>query len=248
MHATEDASERVRVLTVHFSPVVRDGLQAMLAVDKRIELVAHASDVDEALAYIGRQESLGLPVRVVLTETRSGSLHGVETTRRILEAFPNTAVLVLTANANDSYVIDSIQAGAGGYLLLHDMTAKVLLESIHGVLRGGTQMSTKLLRNSVADLLSNGRKTAAERTTEAARLTQREIDVLRLMASGYSNKMVAAELGITLDTAKKHVRNVIEKMHARSRTDAAIIAARAGVMVHAPVAEGEPGASAGQTP
>jgi DNA-binding NarL/FixJ family response regulator len=82
----------------------------------------------------------------------------------------------------------------------------------------------------VENLIENGRRTLAERTTEAAHLTEREVDVLRLMGNGDSNKQIAATLSITLDTAKKHVRNVIDKMQARSRTHAAIIAAQAGIV------------------
>jgi DNA-binding NarL/FixJ family response regulator len=82
----------------------------------------------------------------------------------------------------------------------------------------------------VENLIQNGRKTLAERTTEAAHLTEREIDILRLMGNGDSNKLMAETLGITLDTVKKHVRNVIDKLQARSRTHAAIIAAQAGIV------------------
>ena len=79
-------------------------------------------------------------------------------------------------------------------------------------------------------LLQNGRKTLVERTAEAAHLTKREVDVLRLMGNGDTNKIIARTLGITLDTAKKHVRNVIDKLQARSRTHVAIIAAQAGIV------------------
>jgi NarL family two-component system response regulator LiaR len=105
-----------------------------------------------------------------------------------------------------------------------------LLQSIHRAIEGGTQMSTALLHDAVENLIQNGRKTLAERTAEAAHLTEREVDVLRLMGNGDSNKIIADTLGITLDTTKKHVRNVIDKMQARSRTHAAIIAAQAGIV------------------
>jgi DNA-binding NarL/FixJ family response regulator len=91
-------------------------------------------------------------------------------------------------------------------------------------------MTTELLRAAVDNLIENGRKTLAERTTDAAHLTEREVDVLRLMGNGDSNKMMAETLDITLDTVKKHVRNVIDKLQARSRTHAAIIAAQAGIV------------------
>jgi DNA-binding NarL/FixJ family response regulator len=138
--------------------------------------------------------------------------------------------MVLTENINDSYVIDAIHAGAGGYIFLKDMSPEVLMKSIYRVIEGGMQMKTELLHTAVENLLQNGRKTLAEHTAEAAHLTEREVDVLRLMGNGDSNKIIADTLGITLDTTKKHVRNVIDKMQAHSRTHAAIIAAQAGIV------------------
>ena len=118
----------------------------------------------------------------------------------------------------------------GTNLFLKDMTPEVLLQSIHRVVAGGTQMTTKLLYMAVENLIENGRKTLAERTTEATHLTGREVDVLRLMGNGDSNKIIAETLGITVDNTKKYVRNVIDKLQARNRTHASIIAARAGII------------------
>jgi DNA-binding NarL/FixJ family response regulator len=223
-------TKRLRVLIIDFSPVVREGLQAILAQDEAIDLIGYVADGDEALAQVRQGCARGRPVNVVLTETRNGQMDGVQATRLIKDEFPETAVLVLTENINDVYVIDAIHAGAGGYIFLKDMTPALLLQSVHRVVEGGTQMTTALLRTAVENLLQNGRKTLAERTTEAAHLTEREVDVLRLMGNGDSNKVIADTLGITLDTTKKHVRNVIDKMQARSRTHAAIIAAQAGIV------------------
>jgi DNA-binding NarL/FixJ family response regulator len=218
------------VLLIDFNPVVREGLQAILAKDERIEVIGDAPDGTEALLHIKRACDRGQPVKVVLTETRNGKMDGVQATRLIKEQFPETAVLVLTENLNDSYVIDAIHAGAGGYIFLKDMSPEMLLQSVHRVVEGGMQMQTALLRTAVENLIQNGRKTLAERTAEAAHLTEREVDVLRLMGNGDSNKIIATTLGITLDTTKKHVRNVIAKMQANSRTHAAIIAAQAGIV------------------
>ena len=148
---------------------------------------------------------------------------------------------MLTDNLNDSYVIDAIHAGAGGYIFLKEMSPDTLVHSIHGVVEGGTQMTTELLRSAVGNLIENGRRSLADRTAEAAHLTEREVDVLRLMGNGDSNKVIAATLGITMDTTKKHVRNAIEKMGAHSRTHAAIIAAQAGLVGTpiTPVLEGQ---------
>ena len=222
--------EKLRVLIIDFSPVIREGLIAIMARDKKIEVVGDAVNGQKALHYIKRTHERGQPINVVLTETRSGEMDGVQATRLIKEQFPEVAVLVLTENPNDAYVIDAIQAGAGGYIFLKDMTPEVLLESIHSVVKGATQMTAALLRTAVENLIQNGRKTLAERTAEAANLTEREVDVLRIMGNGDSNKIIAETLGITLDTTKKHVRNVISKMQVRSRTQAAIIAAQAGLV------------------
>ena len=218
------------VLLIDFNPVVREGLQAILAKDEGIEVIGDAPDGHEALLHIKRACDRGQPVQVVLTETRNGKVDGVQATRLIKDKFPEIAVLVLTENPNDCYVIDAIHAGAGGYIFLKDMSPEMLLQSVHRVVEGGTQMQTVLLRTAVENLIQNGRKTLAERTAESAHLTEREVDVLRLLGHGDSNNAISATLGITLDTTKKHVRNVIAKMQARSRTHAAIIAARAGIV------------------
>ena len=223
-------SEKLGVLTIGFSPVVREGLQSIMAKDERIKVVGDAKDGDEALQNIKRARDRGQTINVILTETRNGKADGVQATRMVKDMFPEIAVLVLTESLNDSFVIDAIHAGAGGYIFLKDMTPEVLLQSIHHVIEGVTQMKTELLHTAVENLIQNGRKTLAERTTESAHLTEREVDILRLMGNGDSNKAMAETLGITLDTVKKHVRNVIDKLQARSRTHAAIIAAQAGIV------------------
>jgi len=248
MAVQERKPDKLKVLMIDFNPVVREGLQAILAKDDGIEVIGDVPDGDIALLRIKRASDQGRPVHVVLTETRNGTVDGVQATRLIKDEFPEVAVLVLTENLNDSYVIDAIHAGAGGYLFLKDMSPEVLMQSIHRAVEGGTQMTASLLRTAVDNLIQNGRKTLAERTTEAAHLTVREVDVLRLMGNGAPNKIIAVTLDITLDTTKKHVRNVIDKLQARSRTHAAIIAAQAGIVGNPinPVleAQSEPGAVA----
>ena len=230
MAVKPNMSEKLGVLTIGFSPVVREGLQSIMAKDERIKVVGDAKDGDEALQNIKRARDRGQTINVILTETRNGKADGVQATRMVKDMFPEIAVLVLTESLNDSFVIDAIHAGAGGYIFLKDMTPEVLLQSIHQVIEGVTQMKTELLHTAVENLIQNGRKTLAERTTEAAHLTEREVDILRLMGNGDSNKTMAETLGITLDTVKKHVRNVIDKLQARSRTHAAIIAAQSGIV------------------
>ena len=230
MAIRQDKPQNLGVLMIDFNPVVREGLQAILTKDEKIEVIGDASDEHEALVHIKRAFDRGRPVNVVLTESRSGKVDGVQATRLIKNEFPDVAVLVLAESLNDSYVIDAIHAGAAGYIFLKDMSPEMLLQSVHRVVEGGTQMSTEVLRAAVENLIQNGRKTLAEHTAEAAHLTEREVDVLRLMGNGDSNKLIAETLGISMDTTKKHVRNVIDKLQARNRTHAAIIAAQSGIL------------------
>ena len=226
-------------MPIDFNPVVREGLQAILAKDEHIVVTGDVPDGPEAVLHIKRSRERGKPVHVVLTETRSGKMDGVQATRLIKETYPEIAVLVLTENQNDTYVIDAIDAGAGGYIFLKDTGPEALLDCVHRVAQGSSQIKTELLYSAVEHLIQNGRKTLAERTTEAANLTAREVDVLRLMGNGDSNKEIALVLNITLDTTKKHVHNVIEKLQARSRVHAAIIAAQSGI-IGKPVANAIP--------
>jgi DNA-binding NarL/FixJ family response regulator len=145
MALKQSASEKLGVLTIGLSSVVREGLQSIMVKDERINVIDYASDGNEAIQQIKRVRDRGRTVNVVLTETKNGKLDGVQATRIIKDQFPEIAVLVLTENINDSYVIEAIHAGAGGYIFLKDMTPEVLLQSIHRVVAGGTQMTTKLL-------------------------------------------------------------------------------------------------------
>ena len=220
----------LNVLLIGFSPVVREGLQAILAKDDGISVTGHFEDGQQALLHMIRATRKQPTIDVVLTETRNQRVDGVCAIRLIKDKFPAVAAVVLTEFDNDSNVIDAIQAGASGYIFLKDMTSETLLQSVHRVVEGGTQMHTDLLRKAVDALIQNGRKTLAERTTEAAKLTPREVDVLRLMGNGEANKGIAQSLSITVDTTKKHVQNIIGKLGVRSRTHAAIIAAQSGII------------------
>ena len=114
---------------IDFSPVVREGLQAILTKDERIKVIGDVPDEHESLQHIKRASDRGRPVKVVLIESRSGKVDGVQVTRIIKQQFPEVAVLVLTENINDSYVIDAIHAGAAGYIFLKDMSPEMLLQA-----------------------------------------------------------------------------------------------------------------------
>jgi DNA-binding NarL/FixJ family response regulator len=220
----------VGVLMIALPPVIREGLQSILKKDEKITVVGHVLSENQAIEQIIWANKMGQPVKVVLTESRSGNVNGVQAIRAVKQVFPGICALVLTENLNDSYVIDTIDAGADGFIFLKDMSPEILLQTIHRVVEGGKQMNAELRRSAVETLIQNGRKTLAERTAGAASLTDREVDVLRLMGNGDTNKLIAEKLGITMDTTKNHVRKVIVKLNARSRAKAAIIAAQMGLV------------------
>ena len=211
------AYPRLGVLLVAFSPVVRAGIHAILARDEGIGVVREVEDGVDALDEIRRARDTEQPIQVVLTETRTTKLDGAQVTMVIKDEFPEVAVLVLAENPNDSYVIDVIQAGASGYIFLTNATPRDFLNGVHSVIEGWTQMKAAPLRSAVEALIQNRRKTLAKLAAEA-HLTEREADVLRLLGNGDSNKVIAEALNITLDTTKKHIRKVIAKLSACSRT------------------------------
>jgi DNA-binding NarL/FixJ family response regulator len=222
--------ENMGVLMVGFNPIVNQGLESVLSQDERIQVIAEVPDALEAVKVIKQSQTDGRQVSVVLTETKTPTIDGVQVAKLIKREFPEVAVLVLTENPDDSCVIDAIQSGAAGYIFLNDATPEILVQSIYGAVEGCSQISSKVLRSAVDHYIQNGGKTVAERRAEAAHLTDREIEVLELLGRGDSNKAIAETLGISLDTTKKHVRNVIDKLQAHGRTHAAIIAAQSGIV------------------
>ncbi|MFO7462014.1 MAG: circadian clock KaiB family protein [Desulfatiglandales bacterium] len=144
----------VRVLMIAFDPVVQEELRTILTMDYGIALLPDAADADEALLQLKRASDQGRPIHIVLTETRTSTLDGIQATKLIKEQFPEVAVLVLTENLNDSYVIDAIHAGAGGYIFLKDMAPEELLQGIQRVVMGGIQMKRELLHTAVENLMA----------------------------------------------------------------------------------------------
>jgi DNA-binding NarL/FixJ family response regulator len=234
---SKESGKSLKILLVGFSPVTGRGLKSFLVEDSNIREIENADDEQQALSLIRHAKQQVSPFDVVLTETRNNKYDGVTVTKMIKDECPEVAVLALTENSNDSRIIDAIHAGASGYVFLKDMSQDSLIKAIWEILGGDTQIKVGLLKEAVDDLLENGRKTLAERTILANHLTAREVDVIRLLGNGLSNKQIADSLGITLATTKKHVRNIIEKLHAHGRTHAALLAAQAGIMGLKPLSQ-----------
>jgi len=219
--------DKTKVLLVDDHPVVREGLRTMLGTVSDIEVVAEASDGCEAI-----EKAKELQPNVVLMDLRMSNLDGLEATRRIKRQLPATSVIVLTMYDNDAYIVDAVRAGAGGYLL-KDASKDLLVHTIRAVSSGATLIRTNLLYEAMSPLgaSKNGSRKSEVSTIEGLEvLTPREQEVLKLVAEGRTNKDVGKELSITEDTVKKHMQNIIAKLNASGRTDAALKATRAGII------------------
>jgi DNA-binding NarL/FixJ family response regulator len=198
------SNQPIRLLIVDDHPVVRGGLRGMFAGDSEFEVVGEAGNGVEAIA---RASALGADV--VLMDLRMPEMGGVEAIRRLHESAPSVRVLVLTTYDTDDDVLPAIEAGATGYLL-KDAPREELIRAVHAAFRGDSVLSPSVARRVVGRV----RQPAQES------LSQRELDVLRLIASGEGNREAAASLFISESTVKTHLLHIYEKLGVRDRASA----------------------------
>jgi two-component system NarL family response regulator len=207
----------VRVLLVDEHALFREGLGRALTDVDDIDVAGEAVDGDDAL-----ERSMRLRPDVVVMDVRMPEGSGAGAIARIRAARPEIAVLVLTGSQDDEDLVESLRSGATGYLL-KDASVDEVADAIRSVARGqgviSPTMTAKLLERFGALL----RRVPDDRES---RLTVRELDVLRLVVKGLSNREIARDLFISQNTVKNHVRNILEKLHVRTRTEAATLAMR----------------------
>lgn len=209
--------DRISVLIVDDHPVVRQGLRTFLETQQDLEIIGEAVNGEDAIVQIRD----AVP-DVVLMDLVLPGIDGIEATRQAREASPATKVIVLTSFADDERVFPAIKAGAAGYLL-KDVEPSQLAEAIRAVQRGEA-----LLHPTVAAKLMQ-EVSADERRAPGGDLTDRELEVLRLIARGMSNREIAGELTVSEKTVKTHVSNILAKLHLADRTQAALYAVRRGL-------------------
>lgn len=198
-------------------PIVRQGLRTFLETQHDIEILSEAADGESAVDQIAES----VP-DVVLMDLVLPGIDGIEATRRARELSPNTKVIVLTSFAEDEKVFPAIKAGAAGYLL-KDVEPTQLAEAIRSV-HGGEA----LLHPTVAARLMQ-EVSSEQRSAPGGHLTERELEVLRLIARGMSNREISRELTVSEKTVKTHVSNILAKLHLADRTQAALYAVRRGL-------------------
>ncbi len=211
----EPSSGRIGVLIADDHPVVRHGLRAFLQLQEDLDIVGEAADGLEAVEQVGK-----LRPDVVLLDLVMPRLDGIDAIRRIREASPSTKVIVLTTFADDEKVFPAVKAGAAGYLL-KDVEPRDLAEAIRTVNRG-----QGLLHPSIASKLMHEFAGEQDRADTSEPLTEREMDVLRLIAQGKSNRQIAREFVLSEKTVKTHVSNILAKLRLADRTQAALYAVR----------------------
>jgi len=208
----------VRVLVADDHVVVRQGIRALLGTETDIEVVGEAENGQEALAEAER-----LQPDVILMDLVMPEMDGIEAIRRITARQPEARILVLTSFAADDKVFPAIKAGALGYLL-KDSGPDELVGAIHQVYRGESSLHPAIARKLLQELSQ-----PPERPPTPEPLTEREVEVLKLVARGRSNQEIAEQLVISEATARTHVSNILRKLHLASRTQAALYALREGL-------------------
>lgn len=208
----------IRILIVDDHAIVRKGIRALLATERDLQVVGEVGDGAEAVA-----QAQTLRPDVILMDLVMPKMDGIEATRQITAKQPGTRVLVLTSFAADDKVFPAIKAGAIGYLL-KDSGPDELVQAIHQVHRGEPSLEPSIARKVLTEMSGGPQKPL---TTDP--LTERELEILRLIAQGCNNKEIAEKLVIAEMTVRTHVSNVLSKLHLASRTQAALYALKEGL-------------------
>ena len=210
----------MRIMICDDQAIVRDGLELLLKLEKDIEVVGLAQDGAQAIELVEQSRP-----DLVLMDLMMPGVNGVEATRSIRAHYPHIKVLVLTTYDDDEWVFDAIRAGASGYLLKDTPRARVI-EAIRGTIAGKTfvdpAVAGKLLEQAASPQLQPATKIIEK-------LTEREVEVLRLVAHGLNNADIAARLHLSEGTVRNHISAIFLKLGISDRTQAAILAIRHGL-------------------
>jgi len=217
---TDESGDAIRVLIVDDHELFRKGLQMVLEAETDIDVVGEASDGNEAI-----EQAEATTPDVVLMDVRMPKRSGIEATIAIKDTLPSTKILMLTISDEEADLYEAIKAGASGYLL-----KEISIEEVSGAVRAVHQ-GQSLISPSMASKLLTEFASMVKRRDERAqvpgpRLTDRELEVLKLVAKGMNNRDIGQELFISENTVKNHVRNILEKLHLHSRMEAVVYAVR----------------------
>lgn len=211
--------EQIKIIIADDHPVVREGLIAMLGRQPDFKVVGEAKDGAEAVEMARRLEP-----DVVLMDLRMPGMDGVEAMRQIRSTNPGIKFIILTTYSDDEYIFSGIEAGARAYLL-KDAPREELFKAIRAVHRGES-----LIQPVVASKLIDRFAELSRRAPLGEQLTERELEILQLMAKGAANKEISRELSISESTVKTHISNIFQKLGVNDRTEAVTQALKKGII------------------
>ena len=215
-----EATPVIRVLVADDQELYRRGLDVVLSTEEDISVVAEAGNGEEAV-----QRAIECAPDIVLMDIKMPKIDGIEAAHQIKESVPSTKIIMLTVSDDDTHLYDAIKAGANGYLL-KDLAIEEVPEAIRKVYAGESLISPSMASKLLTEFSSLSRKVEQRQQLNTPVLTAREIEVLKLVAKGMSNREIADELYISENTVKNHVRNILEKLHLHSRMEAVLYAMR----------------------
>lgn len=217
-------ADPVRLLLVDDQRLMRDGLRTLLEMEPQMAVAGEASNGQEAL-----DQYAALRPDVTLMDVRMPVMDGVEATRRLRARWPDARVIILTTFDDDEYVFEGLRAGALGYLL-KDVSMAELTDAIHTVMAGGVLIEPSVARKVVAEFARMAPQSSAAAADLVEALSEREIEILKLLAEGLTNREIAGRLYLAEGTVKNYVTNILGKIGVRDRTQAALRARELGLL------------------
>ncbi|MCS7273027.1 MAG: response regulator transcription factor [Fimbriimonadales bacterium] len=215
--------ERIRFVLAEDDARVQQGICDIAANEESLDLVGVASDGEQAV-----QLALQFEPQVVLMDIQMPRLDGIEATRRIKRALPHVQVVIWTIFADDAHVFEALKVGAIGYLL-KDSPAHEIVEGIHAAARGESLLHPAVARRVIQEF--QRMRAATEHAPDLlCELTPRETEVLRLLAEGMRNREIAARLYVSEKTVRNYISNILFKLQVNSRTEAALLAIKRGLI------------------
>ncbi len=220
----QNIQKKIRVLIADDHQVVREGLSAILKTKEDIEVIGEARDGVEAV-----EKAREFKPDVILMDISMPRMNGVEATRRIKLEHPQIGIVVLTMYEEEEYIFDLVKAGATGYMLKNSDSAQII-KAIRSTYQGESMLQPSVATKILSEFSHLSQRPAPKPSRNDQDLTDREIQVIKLIADGKTNKEIANVLAISEKTVKNHVRNIFQKLEVDDRTKAAIIAIKKGLI------------------
>jgi DNA-binding NarL/FixJ family response regulator len=217
-------TEIIRILLVDDQRLMRDGLRTLLELEPDFQVVGEANNGQEAL-----EKYTTLHPDVVLMDIRMPVMGGVEATRRLLQLDASAKIMILTTFDDNEFIFEGLRAGALGYLL-KDVSGQELAEAIRTISDGGSMIEPSVARKVIAEFARLAPATSTTQENLVDPLSEREIEILKLLAQGLTNKEIAARIYLAEGTVKNYVTSILQKIGARDRTEAAVMAKETGLL------------------